>query len=125
MIGQSAMALSLGGITFLLAVIWGGPLIQVLRNLGVGKKIRIEGPERHVTARHADDGRMVDRDLGPHRHRRPQSGLAADRADRVGQSILLPTLVMLGFAVLGAVDDWQGVGIAAARMPGRSFCGRS
>ncbi len=49
MIGESAMALSLGGITFLLAVIWGGPLIQVLRRLGIGKKIRIEGPERHVT----------------------------------------------------------------------------
>ncbi|HLF37017.1 MAG TPA: phospho-N-acetylmuramoyl-pentapeptide-transferase, partial [Anaerolineales bacterium] len=46
---QAAAALSLGGITFLLTVIWGGPLIQVLRLLKVGKSIRIEGPQRHFT----------------------------------------------------------------------------
>jgi phospho-N-acetylmuramoyl-pentapeptide-transferase len=110
MTGESAKALSLGGITFLLAVIWGGPLIQVLRRLGIGKKIRIEGPERHITK------------LGT-----PTMGgwlivisvlvvtvvlnLVSILSDLnvLGRSVLLPTLVMLAFAILGAVDDWLGV----------------
>ncbi|HMK09191.1 MAG TPA: phospho-N-acetylmuramoyl-pentapeptide-transferase [Anaerolineales bacterium] len=110
MIGESAMALSLAGITFLLAVIWGSPMIEVLRRLGVGKKIRIEGPERHITK------------LGT-----PTMGgwlivisvltvtvvlnlvSILSELTVLGQSVLLPTLVMLAFAVLGAVDDWQGV----------------
>ena len=40
---QTAMALSLGGITFLLSVIWGGPLVRILRMLRIGEQIRIEG----------------------------------------------------------------------------------
>ena len=40
---DTSIALSLGGITFLLTVIWGGPLVQVLRMLKIGKQIRIEG----------------------------------------------------------------------------------
>ena len=27
----------------------------------------------------------------------------------LGQSVLLPSLVMVGFAILGAVDDWEGI----------------
>ena len=46
---ETAVALSLGGITFLLTVIWGGPMIQILRRLKIGKKIRIEGPQSHRT----------------------------------------------------------------------------
>ncbi|MFA9406086.1 MAG: phospho-N-acetylmuramoyl-pentapeptide-transferase, partial [Anaerolineales bacterium] len=46
---EAAMALSLGGITFLLTVIWGGPLIRVLKMYGIGERIRIEGPQRHFT----------------------------------------------------------------------------
>ncbi len=110
MISESAMALSLGGITFLLAVIWGGPLIEVLRRLGIGKKIRIEGPERHVTK------------LGT-----PTMGgwlivisvvlvtvilnlvSLLSEATVLGPSILLPTLVLVAYAAIGAVDDWLGV----------------
>ena len=46
---QAAMALTLGGISFLLTVIWGGPFIRILHLLKIGKQIRIEGPERHIT----------------------------------------------------------------------------
>lgn len=110
MISESAMALSLGGITFLLAVIWGGPLIEVLRRMGIGKKIRIEGPERHVTK------------LGT-----PTMGgwlivimvvlvtvvlnlvSLLSELTVLGPSILLPTLVLVSFAAIGAVDDWLGV----------------
>ena len=40
-------ALTLGGVTFLLAVIWGSPFIEMMRRLRLGKNIRVEGPESH------------------------------------------------------------------------------
>ena len=42
-----AAALFLGGLAFLLAVVWGGPLIRLLRAKRIGKQIRIEGPQTH------------------------------------------------------------------------------
>ena len=44
-----AFALSVGSITFLLAVIWGGPFIELMRRLKLGKQIRIDGPQSHMT----------------------------------------------------------------------------
>ncbi|HET7090266.1 MAG TPA: phospho-N-acetylmuramoyl-pentapeptide-transferase, partial [Anaerolineae bacterium] len=41
-------ALFLGGLSFLLAVIWGGPLIRLLKARGIGKQIRLEGPQTHL-----------------------------------------------------------------------------
>ena len=43
-----AFALTLGGVTFLLAVIWGSPLVEMMRRLKLGKQIRIEGPQTHM-----------------------------------------------------------------------------
>ena len=42
-------ALTVGGFTFMLAVIWGRPLIELMRRLRLGKQIRIEGPESHMS----------------------------------------------------------------------------
>ena len=36
--------LALAGLTFLLTVIWGGPLITILRRFKIGKQIRIDEP---------------------------------------------------------------------------------
>lgn len=38
----------LGTLSFLTAVIWGRPLIALLRHYGIGKRIRIDGPDRHL-----------------------------------------------------------------------------
>jgi phospho-N-acetylmuramoyl-pentapeptide-transferase len=107
---EIAMALALCGITFLLTVIWGAPLIRILRLLRIGKQIRIEGPQRHFIK------------LGT-----PTMGgwlvvisvllitgvlnLASilPELDLFGNSILLPLMTMLAFALLGALDDWRGV----------------
>ena len=43
-----AFALTVGGVTFLLAVIWGSPLVEIMRRLRLGKQIRIEGPRSHL-----------------------------------------------------------------------------
>jgi len=106
---QASLALGLAGLSFILAVIWGPPLLRILRHFNIGKSIRVEGPERHFTK------------LGT-----PTMGgvmivvpvilvsLLMNAASLVGltvlgRSILLPMGVMTAYAVLGAVDDWEGV----------------
>lgn len=107
---ETAMALSLGGVSFLLTVIWGGPLIRILHMLKIGKQIRIEGPERHITKLGTPTmgGWMV---VIPVLFITGVLNLVSlvSPLDVIGRSILLPLLVMLAYAVLGALDDWQGV----------------
>jgi phospho-N-acetylmuramoyl-pentapeptide-transferase len=103
-------ALSMGVVTFVLCVIWGGPFLEVLRRLKIGKQIRVELPEGHqVKAGTPTMGglmiifpvfaivlslNIVSVIRG--------SGLT-------GASILLPLGVLIGFALLGAYDDWEGI----------------
>jgi len=42
-----AYSLTLGAISFLLAVVWGRPLIHLLKRYHIGKRIRIDGPQSH------------------------------------------------------------------------------
>jgi phospho-N-acetylmuramoyl-pentapeptide-transferase len=107
---QTAMALSLGGITFLLSVIWGGPLVRILRMLHIGKQIRIEGPQRHFT-------KLGTPTMGGWLFIIPVLlitgvlNLVSILSDLtvLGNSILLPMLVMLAYAAIGAWDDWLGI----------------
>ncbi|HEY42762.1 MAG TPA: phospho-N-acetylmuramoyl-pentapeptide-transferase [Anaerolineae bacterium] len=107
---QTAMALSLGGITFLLSVIWGGPLVRILRMLHIGEQIRIEGPQRHFT-------KLGTPTMGGWLFIIPVLlitgvlNLVSILSDLtvLGNSILLPMLVMLAYAAVGAWDDWLGV----------------
>src|SRR5512143_3132769 len=45
----NSFALALSGISFMLAVIWGPPLIRVLRQLKFGDTIRLELRDRYMT----------------------------------------------------------------------------
>jgi phospho-N-acetylmuramoyl-pentapeptide-transferase len=107
---QTALALSLGGITFLLSVIWGGPLVRILRMLHIGEQIRIEGPQRHFT-------KLGTPTMGGWLFIIPVLlitgvlNLVSIISDLtvLGNSILLPMLVMLAYAAVGAWDDWLGV----------------
>jgi phospho-N-acetylmuramoyl-pentapeptide-transferase len=107
---QTAVALALGGISFLLTVIWGGPFIRILHLLKIGKQIRIEGPERHIT-------KLGTPTMGGFMIVIPILIITGvlnlvtlvSPLDVLGRSILFPMLVMVAFALLGAIDDWQGV----------------
>ncbi len=46
---DATIALALAGLTFLITVIWGGPLIIILRRFRIGKQIRIDEPQHHQT----------------------------------------------------------------------------
>lgn len=74
---QAPMTLALAGLSFMLTVIWGPPLLRILRRLKVGKAIRIDGPERHKQATRDRlariDHRLGDHLLTPHRALATQS----------------------------------------------------
>jgi phospho-N-acetylmuramoyl-pentapeptide-transferase len=46
---KGSMAIALTGFAFMLTVIWGEPLLRVLRHLKVGDLIRVDGPQRHIS----------------------------------------------------------------------------
>lgn len=106
-----AFSLSLAGLAFVMTAIWGNPLLRILRHFKLGKIIRIEQPEGHRV-------KMGTPTMGGVMFIMPVlllSGLLNAVAligvttSGIGRSVLLPMLVMLGFAVLGAVDDWEGI----------------
>ena len=110
---QIALSLSLAGLSFVMTAIWGGPLLRILRHYKIGKIIRVEEPGHHGV-------KMGTPTMGGVMFIFPVllfSGLlnaaaligGLSGAVGVGRSILLPMAVMAGFAVLGAVDDWEGI----------------
>ena len=133
-------ALALGTVSFVIAVIWGPPLIRLLRKWRVGKQIRVELPTTHQTKMGTPTmgGLMIlvpvllitvamnfanflsGFDLG--------KGILAffnfeEGSTLIGKSILLPLLVMGAFGLLGAIDDlsevrgwWGGGGLKARVM---------
>jgi phospho-N-acetylmuramoyl-pentapeptide-transferase len=104
-----ALALTLGGVSFVLAMIWGGVFVRVLRHLGIGKQIRVEGPQSHFTK------------MGT-----PTMGgmlvlvvvlavtivanvVSILKQQEIAEAIVIPLVIMVAFGVLGAVDDWAGI----------------
>jgi phospho-N-acetylmuramoyl-pentapeptide-transferase len=106
---QSSMAVALAGLSFMLTVIWGPPLIRVLRHFKVGKAIRVEGPERHFT-------KLGTPTMGGVMFILPvllitvlMNASSLLGITLLGRSVILPMLTMALFATLGAVDDWLGL----------------
>jgi phospho-N-acetylmuramoyl-pentapeptide-transferase len=135
-----SFALTLGAVSFFIAVIWGPPLLRLLRRWRIGKQIRVELPTTHQT-------KMGTPTMGGLMILVPVtlitivmnlanflSGFDAGKAilayfnfqegsPLIGKSILLPLLVLTAFGILGAVDDlsevrgwWGGGGLRARVM---------
>ncbi len=109
MSNSSLFTLSLAGVTFVVTVIWGEPLLRLLRHWRIGKVIRVDGPDRHFT-------KFGTPTMGGVLFLVPVTlftlFLHATRIwglSFLGRSVLLPLGVMWGYALLGAVDDWEGV----------------
>jgi phospho-N-acetylmuramoyl-pentapeptide-transferase len=101
----SATSLVLAGISFVLTVIWGGPLIRILRRLEVGDSIRLEAPLRHYT-------KVGTPTMGGVMFILPVllvtillNAVSLIGLSGVGRSILVPMAAMLGYGVLGSLDD--------------------
>jgi len=102
-------ALILASISFLMVVFWGKPYLSLLKKFRIGKPIRIDGPEGHMT-------KMGTPTMGGLLITIPVLliTLALNIYNLIGQtvigrSILVPLGVMVTYGVLGALDDWAGV----------------
>ncbi len=104
-----AWPLTLGAISFFLAVIWGAPLIRWLKAYSLGKQIRIEEPTAHQvkTGTPTLGGIMI---IGPVLIITVFLNLAALMGNTlIGRSILVPMATLLTFGILGALDDVVGI----------------
>jgi len=106
---QSSMAVALAGFSFMLTVIWGPPLIRVLRYFKIGKAIRVEGPERHFT-------KLGTPTMGGVMFILPvllitvlMNASSLLGITLLGRSVIVPMVTMALFGGLGAVDDWLGL----------------
>ena len=104
-----ADSLTLGAISFLLAVVWGAPLIRLLKQRGIGKQIRIEGPSSHQvkTGTPTMGGLMIIIPVLVLTILLNIVNLVGRTF--VGRSILVPMAALLAFGALGAIDDLAGV----------------
>jgi phospho-N-acetylmuramoyl-pentapeptide-transferase len=104
-----AFALTVGGMTFLLAVIWGSPLVEIMRRLKLGKQIRIEGPQTHMSK------------MGT-----PAMGgilivvwavvisivvniVQLLQNLEIAESVVIPVGVLVAYSILGGIDEYQGL----------------
>jgi len=106
---RTSLVLALAGISFMLTVIWGPPLIRILRYFKVGKEIRVEGPERHFTKLGTPTMGGVMIILPVVLVTVLMNAASVIGVSVIGRSVLLPLGVLVLFALLGAVDDWEGL----------------
>ena len=106
---QIALAIGLAGVSFLMAVIWGPPLLRVLKHFNIGETIRIEGPERHYTKRGTPTMGGIMIVLPVILVTLLMNAATLIGLNVTGRSILLPLGVMVIFALLGMLDDWEGI----------------
>jgi phospho-N-acetylmuramoyl-pentapeptide-transferase len=109
---ESSIALALSAFSFLLTVIWGPPLIRILRSLKFGDTMRLELPERYMA-------KVGTPTMGGVLILLPVIlitgllnavsflGLTLDGLELLGRSILVPLGTMILFGALGATDDWE------------------
>ncbi|MDZ4766963.1 MAG: phospho-N-acetylmuramoyl-pentapeptide-transferase [Chloroflexota bacterium] len=117
-------ALTVGALAFLIGVIWGGPFVEMLRRLRIGKSIRVELMEGHQkkSGTPTMGGIMIVLPVVV-----IALGLNIVNLIRTvtGPSILLPLFVLVGFALLGAIDDWEGIARSRGRPIGEGLSPRA
>jgi phospho-N-acetylmuramoyl-pentapeptide-transferase len=101
------MALAMAGLSFMLTVIWGEPLLRVLRHLKIGETIRLDGPQRHIS-------KLGTPTLGGVLFILPVllitvlfNAASLLGLTMLGRSIFLPMGTMVVYGILGSFDDWK------------------
>jgi phospho-N-acetylmuramoyl-pentapeptide-transferase len=104
-----AYALTLGAIAFLLAVMWGKPLIAILKMKSAGKKIRMDGPSTHQVkiGTPTMGGLMIIVPVLLITGALNVANLFG--RSLIGRSITVPMGVMFLFGLLGMIDDIAGL----------------
>jgi phospho-N-acetylmuramoyl-pentapeptide-transferase len=104
---ESAYALALAGFSFMLTIIWGEPLLRILRHLKLGESIRVDGPQQHIS-------KAGTPTLGGVLFILPVllitllfNAASLLGFTLLGRSIFLPMGTLIVFGLLGSVDDWK------------------
>ena len=106
---NKAVAIAISGLSFMMTIIWGDPLIRLLKTWRIGKIIREDEPDHHTikTGTPTMGGLMI---LIPVTLLTLLfNAVSILGFNLLGRSVLLPLITMWAFAVLGAIDDWEGV----------------
>ncbi|MDX1413400.1 MAG: phospho-N-acetylmuramoyl-pentapeptide-transferase [Candidatus Promineifilaceae bacterium] len=103
-----AFALTVGAFTFVMAIIWGSPWIELMRRMRLGAQIRVDGPQTHIAkmGTPAMGGTLI-------------VGwvilvsilvniVQLVQARDIAESAIIPLGAMVGYAILGGIDDYQG-----------------
>ncbi|MCD6576460.1 MAG: phospho-N-acetylmuramoyl-pentapeptide-transferase [Anaerolineaceae bacterium] len=106
---ETSISLALSSLAFIMTVIWGSPLIRLLKYFKVGKIIRKEGPDSHKD-------KLGTPTMGGLMIIVPVllltvllNAVTLLGFDILGQSVLVPLFVLVSFGLLGMVDDWEGI----------------
>ena len=104
-----AYALTLGTVSFFIAVFWGNPLITLLKRWGIGKQIRVEEPgsRQMKTGTPTMGGILIVVPVLLITGVLNVANLWGLNA--IGQSTLILFFCVASHALLGAIDDWQGI----------------
>ena len=105
----TSLAIAISGFSFLLTVIWGAPFIKLLKRLKIGKIISMDVPESHLA-------KMNTPTMGGFMFLIPVTiltvilnAVSLFGSRMFGSSIFVPLATLWLFALIGAVDDWEGI----------------
>jgi phospho-N-acetylmuramoyl-pentapeptide-transferase len=104
---ESAYALALAGFSFMLTIIWGEPLLRILRHLKIGESIRVDGPQRHILKSGTPTMGGVLFILPVLLITLLFNAASMLGLTMLGRSIFLPMGTLIVFGLLGSVDDWK------------------
>ena len=106
---NTSVAIALTGLSFMMTVIWGEPLIRLLKAWRIGKIIREDGPDQHSekTGTPTMGGFMI---LIPVTLLTILfNAVSIFGFNLLGRSVLLPLVCMWAYGLLGVIDDWEGI----------------
>lgn len=106
---NTSVAVAISGLSFVMTIIWGDPMIRMLTAWKIGKIVRSDGPEEH-------QGKMGTPTMGGIMFMIPITlltilfnAVSIFGFNLLGRSVLLPVVTMWAYALLGMIDDWEGI----------------
>ncbi len=106
---NTSVAIAISGLSFMMTVIWGDPLIRLLHHWRIGKIIREDGPDQH-------NAKMGTPTMGGFMFLIPVTiltilfnAVSIFGFNLLGRSVLLPLVTMWAYGILGMIDDWEGI----------------
>ncbi len=106
---NTSVAIAISGLSFIMTVIWGPPLIRLLKAWRIGKIVREDGPDQHTekTGTPTMGGLMI---LIPVTILTILfNAVSIFGFNLLGRSVLLPLVTLWMYAILGIIDDWEGI----------------